>query len=201
MSHPTRSRRRLLIAAALLLAGPALGGCASGTSDAPGSARSADDPLLTEHDLAGLDVSQVIDRLDALPVAERPADLLASVRPDSLVLSDDAGRETRLPMPEDRVYVSVAPYREQTHECHFHSLTTCRGELSGAGVRVTLVRSDGEVLVDEERTTYDNGFTGLWVPRGIEATLTIGYDGRSGTVPVSTTDADDPTCLTTLRLT
>ncbi|MCH1922250.1 CueP family metal-binding protein, partial [Shewanella sp. A3A] len=87
--------------------------------------QSADSAFLAAHDLTGLDVVQVIERLDTMPVAERPADLFASVRPDALVLTDDQERETLLPMPSHEVYVSVAPYREQTHDCYFHSLTTC----------------------------------------------------------------------------
>ncbi|MCR1782302.1 CueP family metal-binding protein [Nocardioides carbamazepini] len=208
MTHPALPRRRILaLAAALPVAGLVLTGCGSGpsesvspaTSTPPGAAKSADE-LLAEHGLSGLGTAQLVDRLDALPVAERPRDLIASVRPDSLVLTDGEGRETRMPMPEDRFYVSVAPYQEQTHECHFHSLTTCLGELARAEIRVTLVRDDGAVLLDEVRETFANGFTGLWVPRGIEATLTIEYDGRSGTAPVSTVEREDPTCITTLRL-
>ncbi|MFS4491238.1 CueP family metal-binding protein, partial [Dietzia kunjamensis] len=47
--------------------------------------------------------------------------------------------------------------------------------------------------------TYDNGFLGLWLPRGITATLTIDHDGRTATAPISTGD-DDLTCLTTMQL-
>lgn len=135
-----------------------------------------------------------------MPVADRPSGLLASVQPGALVLKDESGRESRLPMPEDEVYVSIAPFRDQTHECHFHSLTTCLGELVDAEIRITLTADDGEVLIDETRRTYDNGFTGLWVPRGIEATIAIEHEGREGTARISTMTADDPTCVTTLQL-
>ncbi|GEO90953.1 CueP family metal-binding protein [Kocuria flava] len=96
---------------------------------------------------------------------------------------------------------AIAPYREQTHDCHFHSLTTCLGELPNTEVQLTLTGEDGKVLLDETRQTYDNGFVGIWVPRGIEATLTIEHEGQSGTATVSTTDEDDPSCITTLQLT
>ena len=153
------------------------------------------------HDLAGLDAAQVIERLDTMPVANRPTSLLASVHPDALALTDDQGRETQLPMPEDEVYISVAPYREQTHDCYFHSLTTCIGELGNADVQVTLTDTDGNVLIDETRETFDNGFVGLWVPRDVEATLTIEHEGQAGTATITTLNEDDPTCITTLRLT
>lgn len=156
--------------------------------------------LLARHDLAGLDVRQVIERLEAISVADRPDDLLASVQPDALVLRDAGGREGRLPLPDDAVYVSIAPFREQTHECHFHSLTTCVGELADTEVRVTLSADDGSTIVDETRRTQDNGFAGVWVPRGLDATLTVESEGMTGSVPLSTISPDDRTCITDLQL-
>lgn len=203
MRHPTAPRRLRLLAAAAVVSVLTLAGCAGAdSSPQPTSAdASASAGLLADQGLEGLDATQVIERLDTMTLAERPSDLIASVQPDAVVVTDDQGREARLPMPEDQVYVSVAPYVDQTHECHFHSLTTCLGELGDESVDVTLTTADGEVLVDETRRTYDNGFVGLWVPRDLDATLTITHDGRTGTAPITTRDADDPTCVTTLQLT
>lgn len=200
----TTTRRSLTIASAVLATALVLTGCST-ASTGPASPSSATQPvdaqLLAEHDLAGLDAPQIVERLDTMPVADRPTDLIASVQPDALVLTDGEQRETRLPMPDDEFYISVAPYREQTHACHFHSLTTCLGELFDTEVRVTLTGDDGQVLLDEPRRTYDNGFIGIWVPRGIEATLTIAHEGQTGTATISTVNGDDPTCITTLQLT
>ncbi|MEV8172907.1 CueP family metal-binding protein [Microbacterium sp. NPDC077486] len=207
MPHPAAPHRRKLIvaAAATLAAALVLTGCATAPSHEPASpsanSQAVDTGFLADHDLDGLDAAQVIERLDTMPVADRPTDLIASVQPDALVLTDDQKRETRLPMPEDEVYISVAPYREQTHDCYFHSLTTCLGELANTAVQVTLTGEDGDVLLDEVRQTYDNGFVGIWVPRGIKATLTIEHEGRTGTVTISTMNEDDATCITTLQLT
>ena len=189
MSTPARAR--LAVAAAVVACGLLLAGCASGPEAQPSSSSSASSAaaaVLADHDLAGLEAPEVIERLD-------------TVQPDAVVVTDGQGREARLPMPEDQVYVSVAPYVDQTHECHFHSLTTCVGELGDESVDVMLTGADGEVLVDETRRTYDNGFVGLWVPRDLDATLTITHDGRTGTAPITTRDPDDPTCVTTLQLT
>jgi hypothetical protein len=208
MSHLTTPRRRKLIVAAtvMLVSGLVLTACSTTTSspesDSPSAGtQSVDNDFLAAHDLDGLDAAQVIERLDTMPVADRPADLIASVQPDALVLTDDQERETQLPMPDDEVYISIAPYRDQTHDCYFHSLTTCLGELANAEVQVTLTGDDGEVLVNEVRQTYDNGFIGIWVPRGTTATLTVEYDGQAGTADISTMNSDDPTCITTLQLT
>lgn len=220
--HTTTARRRRgsvgsLALTALLVASAALSACSVGQ---PGTTQSGDgagpaetgttqsgeqspsaDSILADHGLAGAAARQVIDTLDAQPVAERPADLIASVRPGQLLLSDDQGREASLALPDDEFYLSVAPYVSQTHECFHHSLTTCRGELANTPVHVTVTDGDsGAVVVDEDLTTFDNGFVGLWLPRGIEATLTITSDGRSATTAISTSGDEDPTCLTTLEL-
>ena len=158
--------------------------------------------MLADYGLAGFDARQVIDTLDAVAVADRSGTLMASVRPNELLVSDDQGRETSLAMPDDVFYVSVAPYVDQTHDCYFHSLTTCKGEIRNADVRVVVTdKATGETLIDETRTTFDNGFVGLWLPRNIDATITITYDGRSATTDLSTRTDEDATCVTTMRLT
>ena len=55
------------------------------------------------------------------------------------------------------------------------------------------------VLVDESRTTHDSGFVGLWLPRGIEATLRVEHAGLASTMDIAT-GPEDPTCLTALQL-
>lgn len=180
-------------AAALLL----LTGCVA-ASDSRVAARSAE--MLVEHGMEGLSTQQIVDALERVPVAERSTELMASVRPDRLVLSD-AAREVELPMPAGLSYVSTAPYASQTHECWFHSLTTCRGELARVPVHVTITDDEtGAVLVDEATTTLDNGFVGYWLPRGVEGTITIEHEGRSGSATFSTAADDAATCITTLAL-
>lgn len=205
MSYHTTSSRQSLFATVLLIFGIVLAGCAVfEATDAP-SVTNRDalgEELLAEHNLDGLGATEIVERLDTMEVADRPADLLASVQPDLLVLTDDQGREAHVAMPADEVYVSIAPFQSQTHDCYFHSLTTCLGELSNTAVNLTLTdEATGEVLVDDADTTYSNGFIGLWVPRDIEAKLTIEYDGTSGSETISTVNPDDPTCITTLQLT
>ena len=193
-----------LAAAAVVAATLTLVGCATDAQPTPtadGSSPAAATDFLQTHDLAGLDARQIIDRLDATPLAERPTDLIASVRPDELLLKGADGAEFTLPMPADETYVSFAPYVEQTHDCYFHSLTTCTGELRNAEVGVTVTdNATGEVVHEAEATTFDNGFLGLWLPRGLDGTLTVTADGLTATAPIATTGAEDATCLTTLQL-
>ena len=160
---------------------------------------SAGADLLAEYGLADMSAPEIIDSLDRMNVSDRPSDLIASVRPDALVLTDNV-QEVVLDMPDDVTYLSIAPYIEQTHECFFHSLTTCRGELSGQDIEVRIVDdATGDVIVTESTATFDNGFAGFWVPRDLQGTIEVTYNGRSGTTSFSTA-GDAPTCITTLQL-
>lgn len=182
----------------LVLAGCSSADTATDTGTAPPAA-GAQAELLDAHGLAGMDVTEIIDHLDRLGGNERPTDLMASIRPDELVLSDGQ-QELAIAMPQDRFYLSVAPYVDQTHECFYHSLTTCQGELTDQDLDVRVVNDDGEVLLEEEMTTFDNGFVGLWLPRDVQGTIEVNHDGRTGATAFATT-ADGATCLTTLQLT
>lgn len=176
-----------------------LTGCSSETAQ-PSAADAEAQPLLAEYGIDSTDTTAVIDELDRLALDERPSDLMASVRPDELVVTTEQD-EVVLDVPDDRFYLSVAPYVDQTHDCFYHSLTTCKGELAAEEVEVQVVdETNDEVLVDETMTTYDNGFVGLWLPRDIEGTLRVSFDGRVGETEIAT-DAEAPTCLTTLQLT
>src|SRR5699024_527755 len=53
----------------------------------------------------------------------------------------------------------------------------------------------GKTILDETLTTYDNGFVGLWLPRGIDATRTVSSGDRIAKQDISSR-IDDPTCLT-----
>src|SRR5690606_6895962 len=185
----TRPARAVAIAAAALAA-LALTACSSGSpAAAPESSPAAASPtvadvptasaaiaaeVLAGHGLAGLTAREVVERMDALPLAERPSDLMLSVRPEELVVKGANGEEGALPMPEDVFYVSIAPYVSSTHDCYFHSLTTCKGEMSGEDVHVVVAdAATGDICIDESRTTFDNGFVGLCLPTGIYAVVRI----------------------------
>jgi len=201
------------VAGTTLLLAATLAGCATQTESpdatapssaapvpAPASVPSEAGPLLAKYGLDGMGAVEMIDYLDRLGGAERPADLMASVRPTELVLSAGS-EEYSLGIRADRFYLSVAPYVDQTHDCFHHSLTTCKGELASTDVQVQIVDvTSDEVLVDETRTTFENGFTAFWLPRDIEGTLRVTYDGKTGAIDFAT-DQDAPTCLTNLQLT
>ena len=93
MSTPARAR--LAVAAAVVACGLLLAGCASGPEAQPSSSSSASSAaaaVLADHDLAGLEAPEVIERLDTMALADRPGDLMASVQPDAVVVTDGQGR-------------------------------------------------------------------------------------------------------------
>lgn len=202
-----RHRRSLSYLATATLAAGVLVGCGSDDTDAPGADGSptgnatatTDDGLLAEYGFEGMDAREIIEQIDQ--AEDRPADLMASVRYDELLVSDpsEPGQEIAMPI-EDEFYLSMAPYVDSTHDCFYHSLTTCQGELVEEELDVTITDSEGQVLVEDTVTTYPNGFVGFWLPREIQATVEVSYDGRTATAEIGTGE-EDKTCLTTMQLT
>lgn len=188
--------KRAAIAAAAL----ALTGCSAADPEPTADGTVSQDTFLTTHGLAAIDAVEIIDHLDRQKVTERPTDLIASVRADELLLSSD-DQEVVVDLPDNQTYVSIAPYLTSTHDCFYHSLTTCLGELDNEDIQVTITdEATGEVLVDEATTTFDNGFIGFWLPDDVTGLIEVSYQGRTGTTEFSTTD-DGATCVTDLRLT
>ena len=153
--------------------------------------------ILSAQGLSGKSPREVIETLDQDPAA-RPLSLMASVRYDEVTL-DDGTTQASLPLDGDEFYISVAPYENQTHDCYFHSLGTCQGELTETDVHITVVSEDGETLLDEDATTYANGFIGFWIPRDHTGTVTVTTPGETATSTFNS-GPDGPTCLTGLHL-
>lgn len=162
-----------------------------------GAHSTAQHDLLIAHGLEEMNGPQIVDHLDQLP-EERPLAIQASVRVDELLLSDGQ-TEIAMELPSEEFYFAVAPFVNSTHDCFYHSLSGCQGELVEETVQISIVADDGTVLVEEEATTYRNGFLGYWLPRDVSGTVTVEYDGQTGEVDFST-DTESPTCVTTLQL-
>lgn len=158
------------------------------------------DAILANYDIqAPASTTELIDQLQAQPLAERPNGLMASVRVDELLLSS-GDREVSLPLPEDEFRLSIAPYLTDTHECFYHSLTTCVGELRDEDFHVTITdEATAKVLFDSDITTFENGFFDVTLPAGLDITVLIDDGERSVELPLGT-QAEDPTCVTTSQL-
>ena len=149
--------------------------------------------LLQKYGLTGLDTMAVVNKLDS-SVTE-PKELLSSITGEALILKD--GKTTvQLPLPDDKFYLSFAPYENTVHPCGTHSLASCRGELMNVPVHATILDDKGVLILDETVQTMANGFVGVWLPRNINANLQVAYNGKTVTAPISTF-ANSDTCLTT----
>lgn len=208
---PSRSYRGVALLIGALIAAP-LAACSADAPDAQPAVSQAPDseganspagdgwmgPDAALADVMSVDGKTLVDELDRLPLPERPG-FMASVRSNEVLVNVD-GQEGSVDLPADEFYVSIAPYAEQTHDCFYHSLTTCVGELRSEAVHVVVTTDDGEIVVDEETETFANGFLGLWLPRDISGTIEVTHAEGTVSAPIAT-GADDPTCVTTLQLT
>ena len=199
----TRGFRVSLVSVVVLVLG-AVASCSPAIKEESPQKSPKIEAALTDLKLADASGRELVDALDRLPVAQRPSELMASVRVHEVVLSDSSKNELMLALPDDEFYVSFAPYIESTHPCTFHSLTTCLGEMRNADISVKVTDTEsGKVLLNDKVTTFDNGFYGLWLPRDGEFALEVsdeGKSGKSGRFAIST-DADSATCVTDLKLT
>lgn len=157
----------------------------------------AADSLVAAAGLEGKSGREIVEALDQQE-AQRPLPIMGSVRYDHVVLSDGTVEEV-VPIEGDEFYLSLAPYETVTHDCYFHNVGTCQGELAGEDVHVKITTDDGEVLVDEGATTYANGFVGFWVPKDVAGTIVVTKGGKTAESPFSS-DAEGATCVTTLPL-
>ncbi len=155
------------------------------------------DNLLVRQNLENLSAKEIIDTLQTRPKSENKYNLVAGVKATELELKDDQGSVT-VPITEG-FYLSVAPYIQMTHECFNHSLTTCQGELVNEPIQLKIFDTNGKTLFDQSVTTEANGFYGVWLERDQQITVLATYKDYAGSV-VTTTNADAPTCVTTLKL-
>ena len=159
-----------------------LSGCTATALPAQTMTQNVEGSALDELGFGGLDARQVVERLDEMPLAERPGWLSTSVEAHQVLLTGRDGNTEKLPLPDDLVYVSAAPYVSQTHDCYYHSPTSCIGELRNTEVDVSVTdAASGETALNETMRTFDNGFIGLWLPRDIDAIITIQHEDQVAT--------------------
>jgi len=150
-----------------------------------------------EDPLAGLDAEAALELANRW-ARERPA-VTSYLTPRHLVFQFPDGSERRVPLPEDRMAVAVAPYLRATHPCRVHFPSSCRGELAGARLFVRVREEGGGVFFEGSLRTLENGFFELWLPRNRRYLLEVIYQGFRGTIPLETGE-DAATCRTDLKL-
>lgn len=149
--------------------------------------------FLEKYGFSGLSVEQIVEKLDASTAD--PVGLKASITSEYLVLKDDS-TEISLALPKDKFYLSFAPYVQQTHPCETHSLSSCQGELVNQEIHAVVSDNAGKEVLASDMTTMENGFVGVWLPRNMQGTVTVSYNGLVAQAPI-TTFMGSNTCLTT----
>ncbi|MEI7268640.1 copper-binding periplasmic metallochaperone CueP [Pectobacterium versatile] len=152
--------------------------------------------FLAKQGLAGKSVEQIVDTIDQSP-QDRPLPYSASITSKELKLSD--GQQQYSYPLGNKFYLSFAPYIQQTHPCFNHSLSGCQGELANTAFDVKITDKAGNVIVQKTLNSHQNGFVGVWLPRNIEGTINVTYQGRVASSPFATYD-DSQTCMTALPL-
>lgn len=149
--------------------------------------------FLEKFGLSGLSVEQIVQKLDS--TTSDPTGLKASITSEYLVLMSNS-EEVKLALPKDKFYLSFAPYVSQIHPCGTHSPTSCQGELVNQKIHAVITDREGKEIVNSDLTTMENGFVGVWLPRNMDGTVTVSYNGLVAQAPISTYQGSD-TCLTT----
>lgn len=149
--------------------------------------------ILKQLDLENTEIKEVVNILDQR--IDEPTNVGARITGDKLFLYDNE-KEYSLDLPTDSFFVSIAPYINEVHPCTIHNLVSCRGEIFNQTMRIRIVDENNQIIIDEDRTTQANGFIGIWLPKGISATLKVDYDGLTVEYPISTYSESD-TCITT----
>lgn len=124
----------------------------------------------------------------------------ASITSQHLIVTDEDGSESIYDLPEDEFFVSIAPFIQETHPCTNHSLTGCQGEMVEQDFDIYIEDTEGNIIVDEQMKSLENGFIDLWVPSDQTYHIIIEHDGKRVESEFSTFE-NDGTCLTTMQLT
>jgi hypothetical protein len=152
-------------------------------------------PAPSPEALEGLDAYEAVE----LANAWKGGDVTSFATSEAVHFAFPNGDEVRIDMPADEMFVSVAPYLQQTHPCSTHYMSGCQGELVDRSVQVRATLPDGTVVLDETMSTGANGFLDLWLPRDQGLVLSVEMDGYAAEAFL-TTFVDSATCITTVQL-
>jgi hypothetical protein len=144
-----------------------------------------------------------IDGKTAVAIANKwhtdKMDVVTFVTPDKVNFKFKDGQILSIPLPDDVMMVSIAPYINKTHTCATHYISSCDAELKSTNVKVVAVTAGGKTLINKTIKTAPTGFLDLWLPRNQAINITVSAKGKSATGKIFT-NRDSKTCETTLKL-
>lgn len=155
--------------------------------------KTAQEAFLSKLDVGGLSVKDMVSKLDS--ITNEPIGSSASISGTQVTMMDNDQKYV-IKLPSDSFYLSMAPYINDVHPCTQHNLVSCRGEQFNKEFDVNITTKAGKVILNQKMKSMNSGFIGIWLPRNIEAVLTIKLGDLSVTQDIATF-ADSITCLTT----
>ncbi len=120
------------------------------------------------------------------------------VTTEELIVEFPDGREVHKNLPDNEMYIAIAPYINYTHSCTNHYISSCKAELTKKGFKVTAI-SNNDTIINQNITSLNNGFIELWLPRDKTISISIIY-GLLGSKEIIKTDKESRTCFTTFKL-
>lgn len=127
-------------------------------SENPTSVNKSNDEQLKEK-LIG------IDGKTAVTIANKwhtdKMDVVTFVTPDKVNFKFKDGQIISIPLPDDAMMVSIAPYIKKTHTCATHYISSCDAELKSTNIKVVAVSAGGKTLINKTMKTAPTGFLDL----------------------------------------
>ena len=149
------------------------------------------------NELSNLDAKQTIEKgnewRDSAPKIK------THITSTEVIVEFPDGRVVNKSLPDNLMYIAVAPYLNTTHECSTHYPSSCKGEITEKSVKLTAKDEDGTIYFDENMTTLKYGFFELWLPRNRNIKLELKFNSFVGEETIQT-NSDSRTCITTIRL-
>ena len=125
--------------------------------------------------------------------------IVSFVTPDAVNFKFRDGKTASIPLPDDEMLVSIAPYINKTHECATHYMSSCDAELKNKPVKIKAVSADNKIVFNKTVKMPPTGFYDLWLPRNQDITITVSALGKKTTGKIFTYK-NSKTCETTLKL-
>jgi hypothetical protein len=144
-----------------------------------------------------------VDGKKAMEIANKwrlkKIDIVTFVTPDTVNFKFKDGEAISIPVPDDVMIVSIAPYINKTHECATHYMSSCDAELKNEDMKITAFTAGGKILINKTMKTGPTGFLDLWLPRNQVIDIAVSAKGKNATGKIYTC-RNSKTCDTTLKL-
>jgi len=150
-----------------------------------------------KNELKGVDGKQAMEIANKWRM--KKLDFVTFVTPDTVNFKFKDGETISIPLPDDVMIVSIAPYVNKTHECVTHYMSSCDAELKNEELKITAANAGGKILINKIMKTGHTGFLDLWLPRNQEIDITVSTKGKKATGKIYTY-RNSKTCETTLKL-